>query len=407
MFRNIIIAISLAHASVASGAVSLDHLVERILERHPALVAEESEVAAAEAGRLQAGLRPPPEVGVSAGFKDTDTDSGYEASAEWLFTMPRGGRLDALSALAAGEVDFARAGLERTRQELAREIRLLAYRYLAASADAAVAGEIADRSKAMIELLKQRPSAGPALLLELRVIEASLVEFQEAARTFTAQRDLARLKLNLWLGHEPQAPLDLNEPLQCPDDRFEYEALVRMLERSPAVLLRLADRTRAEAEVQLAAHEAAPEYQWGPYIAREAAGEAETVVGLAFSTPLGGGKRSEAATARARARQAAADAGLEQERLEARVELAGILKQYEGALAKVAGIPQDLVDQMRAAADLADRQYRLGAIPVQLFLDVQREFLSVQQLHHQALLEAWSHAVELRGLADAAGRAQP
>jgi cobalt-zinc-cadmium efflux system outer membrane protein len=81
---------------------------------------------------------------------------------------------------------------------------------------------------------------------------------------------------------------------------------------------------------------------------------------------------------------------------------------YTAAINQVEAVPDSLVESLHDAADLADRQYRLGAIPVQLFLDMQREFLSVQLLRHNAQLESLKMAAELDWLAgSAAGEIRP
>jgi len=136
-------------------------------------------------------------------------------------------------------------------------------------------------------------------------------------------------------------------------------------------------------------------------VSREDAGDAETTVGLAISIPFTRRNRNQGMIAAAQARQTGAEAQLESARLSARTELVQLHHLYEAAVAQVDSITPELVSNLHDAADLADRQYRLGAIPVQLFLDMQREFLSVQLLRHNALLEALKKSAELAWLSRA------
>jgi cobalt-zinc-cadmium efflux system outer membrane protein len=133
---------------------------------------------------------PSPEASAGLGYKDTEVDSGLcRGHVELAFPVERRGTREARQGMAQSELRLAELSLAQLRRDLELKVRTLAYEYLTASADADIAREIAERSRAMIDLLKQRPAAGPVILLELRVIEGSLVEFQKSANEFEAQRD--------------------------------------------------------------------------------------------------------------------------------------------------------------------------------------------------------------------------
>lgn len=405
MFRTIVslcLLVSAGYADTAPGGFSVANAVSMALSNHPAATTFEANLQATQALRDQAGLRPNPEAEFGAGYKDTETDSGYEIDAALNFPIERRGKREARIGIAESDILTAEADLAQWQRDLELQVRMLAYEYLTASADAEIAREIAERSRAMIDLLKQRPAAGPAMVIELRIIEASLVEFQKSAREFESQRDSAKAALNMLLRRDPDSPLVLIDDLHVPSANYDVVTLSAGLDKSPALMKRLAEATRAAREASAAALEAKPDFGVGPYVSREDAGEAETTVGLAISIPLTWRNRNQGMIAAAKARQTEAEAQWESARLTARTELVQMHHLYEAAVAQVASIPPELVSNLHDAADLADRQYRLGAIPVQLFLDMQREFLSVQLLRHNALLEALKKAAELAWLSQAA-----
>ena len=391
-----------ARADAGDETMTIADVVTRATSAHPALSALEAESQARLALREQAAVRPTPEAEFGAGLRDTDTDSGYALEASVLFPVERDGKRETRMAIAQSDTLLAKAALAQARRDLELRIRTLGYEYLAASADAAIAGEIAERSRAMIALLTQRPAAGPVILLELRVIEGSLVEFQKSARDFEAQRDTARIALNVLLRRDPDAPLHLRDDLRVPVARFDLATLAANLERTPSLLQRLEETKRARLSVEAAEREIRPDFRIGPYFSWEETDEAETTLGLAASIPLSGSRQQRGAIAAARARLEGAQAQWAAAVQDARLELARLHRIYESAVEQANAIPPDLVASLHDAADLADRQYRLGAIPVQLFLDMQREFLSVQLLRHNALLEALKKEVELKWLTDAA-----
>ena len=71
--------------------------------------------------------------------------------------------------------------MERFRGALAGRVRVLAYGLFAAQEKAAAAREVAERFKALQEVLVQRDPAGVTPLLETRVIEATEVTMQRKA----------------------------------------------------------------------------------------------------------------------------------------------------------------------------------------------------------------------------------
>lgn len=406
MFRPVLCLLlaSLAGSVVAQderSALTLDDAVALALAHHPGILAREGEREAARALQRQAALRANPEVSLGAGLKRTDADSGYVANAELLFPVERAGKRGARIAGAQADAALAEAALLQLRRDLDLEVRSLACEYLVAAADAEIARDIAARSRAVVDLLKQRPAAGPTQFLELRVMQGSLVEFEATARSFEAQRDTARASLNVLLHREAGAPLALDAALDTPDSRFDFDALASRIERSPAVLSRLAALEKAMLEARAASLDAKTDFSVGPFVSREEAGEAETAVGVAIAMPLAWRNRNQGAIAAAEARRQGAEAELAAEVRSARGELARRLRLYEAALAQLDVVPQTAVRELRDAADLADRQVRLGAIPVQLYLEMQREFLAAQHLRHAALLEALRHEAELQWLARA------
>ena len=53
---------------------------------------------------------------------------------------------------------------------------------------------------------------------------------------------------------------------------------------------------------------------------------------------------------------------------------------------------------MIAAAELADRQYRQGALPISLLIETQKAVFEAQSTRTNALLNLWRETLELRSL---------
>ncbi|MCO5045513.1 MAG: TolC family protein, partial [Kiritimatiellae bacterium] len=215
---------------------------------------------------------------------------------------------------------------------------------------------------------------------------------QKVARDREAERDIARAAINVLLGREPSAALDLSDELVVSPKPWEFDSLEAAVERNPNVLKRWAEVERATQAVALSTYEASPDLQVGPYYSREEAGDVESVVGVAVSVPLANRRARRGPLAE---RRAEAEAAWKAERMTVLADVARLRRLYELAVQQANAMPAERVEALRDAAELADRQYRLGAIPVSLFLEMQREYLAVQQLRHEALLNALTREAEL------------
>ena len=412
MFKNIVFGLMCCSAMsvLADGVETLDELVRQALAADPELCALEAGGEAARAAAKQAALRPNPEFSADAGFKRADAEegaeSGYAFGVGLAQTFERSGKREARVAVAEADVTFAVEALAQRRRELEARVRGLAHAYRIDAADAQAAGEVSRRSRALIDMLKQRPAAGVAIFLELRMIEASLIEFQAAAREFAGQRDDARIALNTLLNRDPDSPLNLPAEIEMPAALAQAEALAK-LEDHPRLGMLRAELARRNGEAREASLAARPDVSIGPFVSQEDAGEQELVAGLSFSMelPLRNRNQGAIAAAAARGRQAGAEFDAGQRALLG--DLAQALRANARALAQLEAVSAASVEDMHAAADLAERQYRLGAIGVQLFLDMQREYLNVQRRRHEALRNAWSSTLDIFQATGIAPEEQP
>lgn len=382
----------------AESTTSLDRWVQEALQNHPAISALEAEVDAAQAEKSQASLSPANAFAIEGGYKETDTDSGYAVGAELSMTAERGGKRDVRTALAESHVTQAELAVAAFRSELAFNINVLGLEYLVADRNAESTRAVADRCQAMIDQLKQRPVAGPPAFLELKVIEASMIDLQYASKAFVADRDALQIEMNTLLGRAADTDLELSAFLTPPEFQFDRDALMKKLSDSPILQEALAKQARQALEVKAATLESRQDIEWGPFIEREDAGEVETVVGLSVSFPLAGSKRNQGNIAAAKAQQLSFDAQLKLAKQEIQGELEKHIRLYDLATGQLEGIPAETIQELRGAADLADRQYRLGTIPVQLFLEMQQEHLNISQLYNEAMLSAWKHALKIQWL---------
>ena len=84
---------------------------------------------------------------------------------------------------------------------------------------------------------------------------------------------------------------------------------------------------------------------------------------------------------------------------DARAKLARETAQRQNAVqaaGKVAeAISAKLIENLQAASDLAERQYRVGALGVNLLVEAHREYLDALESRHEAVIQAWRNSLDL------------
>jgi cobalt-zinc-cadmium efflux system outer membrane protein len=252
------------------------------------------------------------------------------------------------------------------------------------------------------EVFLQRDPAGLTPLLETRVIEAQELTLQRRATEAALAAKAALLELNRLRGAPADAPIDL-VPTRlilkaapsldtllgaARENNFEFRAARLELEQQGYA-------------VSLAKNDRRPGVTVSPFVSQESAGDRERVLGVGFTVPLPVTARGTAnvAAAEARRRQAEVSAQLAERRLESEVRTAAAV--FEAKLAETADWATDSATRFREAAALADRHYRLGAVPLSTYVELQNSYLdAVEALlaTEREALEAGLRLRELTGL---------
>lgn len=362
--------------------LQLPALVAEITASNPELKFYEAEIAAARAGLRSATAFHDPEVALELGRKRVNDAAGalaaegtaWSVSVTQTFEWP--GRLALRKAIANRHLELAELGLARFQSALAARARMLAYGLHVANAEAAAIREVAGRFAALKETFLARDPAGVTPLLETRVIEAGELALQRRATEAELALQAALIELNQLRGAAPDAPLRVAAPrftFNEPPDHATLLAAAR--ENNFEFRMRRIELEQQGFEVRLARHERYPAISVSPFYSQEKAGERETVVGLGVSVPLPvtGRTRGAVAVAEARRRQAEAAALVAQRELAREVLTAA--EAFATRRTETRRWAPDAVQSFREAAELADRHYRLGAVPIATYVELQNSYL--------------------------------
>lgn len=395
---------SLLRAEPVTAPVPLDELVATTLAQHPELAFYEAEIAAARAGVRTAGARANPELAFDLGRRRLTDPAGVLAgegtawgvSVTQTFEWP--GRIALRKALANRQVELAELGLARYRAALAARARQLAFNLHAAREQSEAVREVADRFAALKAIFLAREPAGLTPLLETRVIEAQELALQRRATAAALAADAALVELNQLRGQPADAPLQVAVATHRPQSApAAAELLAAAREHNFDFRARRVELEQQGVAVQLARHERNPGFSVSPYYSQARAGDREQNFGIGLSLPLptpAGGAATDAARARQRQAEVAVVVA---ERDLARAVLTAA-QTYAAKVAEMQRWAPDAVNQFRDAAALADRHYRLGAVPIGTYVELQSSYLDAVSALLDTQSEALAAALELNQL---------
>jgi cobalt-zinc-cadmium efflux system outer membrane protein len=374
---------------------TLESLVTEALEKNPELKFYESEIAAAKAGRRTAGAFSNPELSGSVGtksVKDTGVSAegvAWSVSVMQPFEWP--GRIGLRKAIANHEIELAQLGYARFKVALAGRVRTLGYRLWAAQEKAATAAEVAGRFRALREVLVQRDPAGLTPLLETRVIEATELNAQRKASDAMLVTQGALLELNHLRGVDPNSTLSVTQAQFVFLPLHDRAALIDLARTNNFELkVRAVELAQQGFRLELAKNERYPAVAVGPTVSEERAGDRERIIGLGVSLPLPLWNRNSGNIGAAASRRTQAEVSFSVVERELQRQILEAALTYETKVREMENWRPDSIQHFQEAAEVADRHYRLGAVPISTYVELQKQYLEAVE----GLLDTRKEALE-------------
>lgn len=382
---------------------TIEALVAQALAENPELKFYEAELAAAKGSRRTAAAWQNPEVSAELGAKRTLGDGLDAAGVVWAASLQQTfewpGRVSLRKAIANRQVRLAELGIGQFRSSLAAAVREKARALQVAREKERAASEVAARGKELVETLIQRDSPGVAPQLEARAVEASVLRLKRTASLAAAESTSALLELNRLRGHLLAEPVALApSPVTFPP----LPTIAELIKRSSAGNFELLQRsTELEAQgfrVRLAKNETWPSVTAGPVVEQEFAGDQETraAIGASLPLPLWNTNRGGIEVAKAREAQAQAQLFAAQRDVEKRIREQAAA--YERHRSEMGQWKPGLAEDLRSAAELADAHYRLGAVSLSTYLEIQSSYLDALDVIYSTQTDALAAQAELERL---------
>nr|AEH26517.1 outer membrane efflux protein [uncultured Acidobacteria bacterium A11] len=392
-----------ARAADKPTAVSISELVAKTLAANPEIRFYEAEIAAAKAGRATAGRLSNPELKLDLGQKrvrgDDARSEGLAYSVALAQPIEWPGRLGLRKAIANRDIALAELGLERFRAFLASRVKTLGYALAAQQENAAAAAEVADRFTSVREVVVQREPGGIAPVLEARIIEATEVVVQRRAGEAAVEMQKALLEINQLMGRRADTPFEVKRTEFPKPEASTLAALLNTAaEHNYDLRVRRSELEQQGLKVALARNERYPTFTVGPMISQERARDKETTIGLSVSVPLPLWNNGQAAVNTAEARRMQAEASLQSafREVERKITEAWLILQTQQK--RLDGWKADALKIFAEAAQLADRHYRLGAVPLATYIEMQDKYLQATEAINSTRLEALRAALDLEQL---------
>jgi len=387
-------------------ALSLDGLVQDVIAQNPERQFYLRQLATAGTERQAAGRWADPEAVVEFGQRrasDPVTGALLGEGATYAVSVVQpiefGGRIPLRRAIAERQIDLARMGLQQFDATLAARARALGFGLFAANEKAVVARTVAGRMRTLARVIVSRDPAGPAPRLDAAALQATAISAERTAAAADAEANTILYELNQLRGAPFEGRLRIVRPDMNLPDLPPSNALAANANANNFELRALrAQFAQQGLRVDLAKKRRLPNVSVGPYYDRARSDIRETNFGLRLSTTLPLWNREAGEVATEQGRQAQANAALlEAERKVAR-QVFNEAAQYEAKREALAHWGNTSLQRFAEAAEEADRNFQLGAIPLTTYTQMQQSYVEATNAVLDTRHEAIAALLQLRAL---------
>ena len=388
---------SLLTVSLNAEPVTVSSLVAKVIATHPEVRFYEAEVAAARGGQQTAGTIANPELETSFGSWRVNDLGRKSDGPSWAVTLSQPvewpGRIALRKAIALKQTEVAQLGLEQFKAMLAGKVRSGAWALMAAQEKVRVAEGVSKRLASLVDVLLQRDAAGPAPRLEARIIQTTALTLGAEVTKAKREQAEANFALNQMLGERPDHVIEIKKERLTLAAVPSLDSLLAEARRSNFDLrARLLDVQQQGFTVKLEENKQWPSFKVSPYVQQQRAESRETQFGIGVSIPLPLFDRNKGNIATAKARQVQAEIMLAAQNRELERQVAAQRSAYTSFMEEMGKWPADTLESVQKAAAEADEHYRLGALPLSTYIELQQQ--AVEGIN--AVLESQMGALNAR-----------
>ena len=410
-------------AGAGQATITLDHAVQRALERSPALAQQEQSVGNAASAQRQAygSFLPSLSASSSGSLRSTQrfdpttdrivegSSDSYSAGLSSSITIFDGGRM--FSELAAAKSDYraAVARQDNQRNQVTLQTKNLFFAALRQGDLLEVARERVSQAEESLAMVRTRTQVGTATVSDSLRARLELVNARQAVLQAETATRAARFALGRQIGEsapvEPVRPEGLDP---SPLGLTEEQILIMAEEQSPSVVAAMEATASAAKNVSIAKAQYLPSlsfssgYNWANQDLSVSGGTTSWNIGLRASYTLFNGFARESTVDRAQFTQRVARLQEDDARLAAREQADGALQDVRTAEQAIA-IAEEALAVAEEDLRVIRERYRVGVATILELVTsqisvVQASVTSVSARYDYVLARAQLEAVLGRGL---------
>ncbi|MBN1533575.1 MAG: TolC family protein [Spirochaetes bacterium] len=394
------------HESAAQQQKSrtVESLVRIALENYGLLKVKETEIRQKSQSALQAKSWDNPELGITAGQKRSDGDSGLLYSATLSQRLPLSGRRGLLSEMSNLEEEEARIALEDLSLRLRYDVVKLVYEHARDLLKTSHIRERLRRLRLINAYMQGHLIVAPQKIVERNIVQARIRHMEREFLDIRRGQVLSFEKLNRYLKLHEEGPLDLEVRWFATAPKAELAPLLEAANRrnfeirTQAVAVQMARKG-----VSLARREAVPDIEVSLFYQDERAGTHDQSIGGGVSLPLPVLSRNRYGIRRETMNQKSRELLLEHVRHDVAQRVKEAYAEYRHAAEMIALFPLEELRDMERRMDYADAEFRKGRISLTTYLEMDSALHETIESVFDAQLSLIASYAELNYLAGITG----
>jgi len=384
-------------AQDARRPLSREEAVRLFLEQNPEVEAARLEVERTRAGQIAAGLRPNPQLTLTAeNFRlagDTPLNRLYEVSASYSDTIELGDKRRLRGSVADLAVGVAEAGLAGTLRQRVYEVERLYLQAVLSRERRDLAVETRAAFANVLALNEARFEEGAVSEGDVIRVRLELVRVDAVVREAELALRQATIRLTEQLGGSDF------DAWEIADDFVVFEGVPNLdalretaLAERPGLQAAQAEADRAEQRVALERALAVPDIH--PFVGYKRVASSDTLL-FGVSVPLNFRDGNQDGIARALTDRRIAESRLSAARNRVAAEVESAYRTWESARDRVSGFVDDLLSQADQAGEIALVSYEEGVRDLVSLLDTERVRADIRSEYLQALFDYGIGILEL------------
>jgi len=391
-------ALFLARPSLYAGeTLTLSAALSEAMAQSPALQSIEADIDSAKASVLTAQTRPAPELTLSPGIRRLRESNGVRheflggIALTKIFPFP--GKQELLVSLAERNAELRSLAIEGLRFQVTAAVRKAFYELLTAQNIVGLRHQQLESAETFRQSAVKRAESGYASDFEAVKSQGDIINARKLLQAAHGRIASVRVELNVLLGRDPSAPLEVgggaNDPMP---DRPLADWVTKALVSNPSLRVQTMQAEIAGLNVRKARLARKPDITAGPSLEYS---KSEQIIGVSVTIPLADKNYGRGEILAASAEQRKVQAEMEKLRREIVGAVTQAFTRLDTARGQFALYTPAYLDQLKAVVEQAERGYAQNTTSLLIYLDARRTYFDTLSDYQEAVANVAASRAEL------------